>query len=182
METLDLSSFCRTKAQARDFSSRLAEVSGKVYQTDFQLESALSSALGIQKRDAFLKLVSESGASLQKPAEIKTLLTKLQEQVAALPVLSLVIAFEPTEQTLKILTDWFLLNTKRQILFDISVDPNLVAGVAIKFNGRYAEYSIKPAVIKIIREMANKPAIPAQQAPQPAVPAPKHPELFSLGR
>src|SRR5689334_3474304 len=100
MDLLDLSSFCKTKAQANDFSARLAAIAEKVYQTDFNLDKSLSEQLGMRKKDQFLSLLRENKIAVEKGSDLKAFLDKLQQDVLTLPVLSITIAFEPTEETL----------------------------------------------------------------------------------
>ncbi len=52
------------------------------------------------------------------------------------------------------------------MLFDITVDPKLIAGVAIYYNSRYFDFSIKPIFDRILKEVVTgKPTTPA--APKP---------------
>lgn len=156
MDTPDLSKLVKTKAQARELIIRIASVSEQVFQTNFNLETALSEQFGMQKKDIFVAMMRNAGISEQKPSQIKNFLTKLQEQINALPVLSVSLAFEPTEKTLKILSDWFLLNVKRQVLFDITVDPSLIAGIAIHYNGRFLDFSVQDRIQVVIKAMLTE--------------------------
>lgn len=181
MDQFDLSTFCHTKAEARDFASRVATLSDAVYRTDFHLETALARIFGLQKKDALLNLMRTSGRTFTTPADFKNFLSSLQSQLNSLPVLSLSLAFEPTDATLKLLTDWFLLNSNRHVLFEISVDPTLIAGVAIRYNGRYVEYSVKPTLQRIIAEALTKPAPPEKATPPTRI-VHQSIESMSLGR
>jgi hypothetical protein len=183
MEITDISDFCKTKAQATDFSTRLGHIEQQVYHTDFTLEKALLTQFGLQKKDKFITLLRNNSI----PSEggvLKEFLVKLQTLTATLPVLSLTVAFEPGEQTLKLLSDWFLLNVKKQVLFDITVDPTLIAGVSINFNGKHAEFSIKPQFAEILKQVIITSAQPPQAPPHPIKPMLPHQSIehISLGR
>ena len=165
---MDLSDFFTTKSQASDFSARLAAISASIYKTDFDLGKALLDAFGIQKRDMFMKLLRDSNITVESHTALKEFFEKTQQTIAALPVLSMSVAFEPQEQTLKALSDWFVLNIKKQVLFEITVDPNLLAGATITFNGKFADYSIKPTFEKILQDMmTTKPQAPIQETQKP---------------
>ena len=59
------------------------------------------------------------------------------------------------------LSRWFILNTKKQALFDITVDRNLIGGVAIRAEGKYLDFSIKPDFDRAFREtFGPKPLAP----------------------
>jgi F0F1-type ATP synthase delta subunit len=151
----DLSNFFTTKSQATDFTSRLSAISEKIFQTDFNLEKELLNQFGIQKRDKFLILLKDNNISLENSA-LQNFLSLLQQTVSQLPLLTLTIAFQPKEETLKLLADWFPLNLKQQILLDITVDPSLIAGAILSYNGKHQDYSIKPTVEKIITDKLDE--------------------------
>jgi F0F1-type ATP synthase delta subunit len=112
---------------------------------------------------------------------LKEFLTKIQEKIKTLPVLPIVLAFEPKSQTLQALSDWFEMNLKKQVLFDISVDSHLIGGAAITFNGKSRDYSIKPVVEKIMTN-ATAPVTPATQTQKADPPQVQHVENMHLGR
>jgi F0F1-type ATP synthase delta subunit len=180
METIDLSDFFKTRQQANDFSTRLATVFDHMYQTTFDLEKTLMDQFGIARKDKFMTLLRDNNVTTDVPT-LKVFLTKVQEIIKTLPVVPIVLAFEPKSQTLQALVDWFQMNVKKQVLFDISVDPKLIGGAAITFNGKFGDYSIKPLFEKI---MATTLATPTQNQPAPVAPAATHQHLedMHLGR
>lgn len=163
MEQVDVTYFCKTKAQALDFSTRLSAVIGQLYENKFNLEQALGDTFGIQKKEKFMKLFRENNVNIEKTDAIKTFLLKMQDTVSKLPVLDLTIAFEPKEKTLQAITDWYSLTTKKQVLLNITIDPELIAGAKINFRGRYLDASLKPTFEKILQETIQPAQQPAQQ-------------------
>ncbi len=152
MDNLDLSVFFHTKAQSNDFLVRLSNLSEEIYKTGFNLEQALSKNFGMSQKDKFMVILRDNNVNTASPNDIKSFLEKLQEKITNLPTLSLTLAFEPNEETLNLLNEWFMLNIKRQFIFDISVNPNLIAGVSINFNGKYMDFSVRERFMKILKE------------------------------
>jgi F0F1-type ATP synthase delta subunit len=181
MNQFDLTPFCRTQDEGRDFAAKLATLAEHVYRTDFAFEETLSAIFGLQKKAAVIKLMRESKTAFTTPADLKNFLTALSQQVTSLPVVSLTLAFTPTDATLTLLSGWFLRNTKQQMLFAITVDPTLIAGVALRYNGRYVEYSIKPTMQRIITEKLTAPT-PSMRPVTPTPPVHHAIESMSLGR
>lgn len=171
MDQIDLSDFFKTKAQAVDFSARLAIVGEKIYQTGFSLEQTLLDQFGIQKKDKFLTLLRDNSVAVESNTDLKAFLDKLQETIAATQVLTMRVAFEPKEQTLKALSEWFLINIKRQLLLDITVDQNIIGGAVIGFNGKHLDYSLKPKLEQIIVATQDDTSTPAQEE-KPIIPSP----------
>lgn len=153
METLDLSELFTTKSQADDFASRLALITQKIFETGFNPEAALLEHFGIQKKDTFMTLLRTNHINSESRIAIKQFIEKIQERISTLSVISLVLAFEPNEIVLQSLSRWFIVNTSRQVLFDIKVDTNLIAGAAILSNGKYLDFSIKPHFDRIFQEV-----------------------------
>jgi F0F1-type ATP synthase delta subunit len=184
MEQLDLSDFFQTKQAAIDFSSRLSAILDEVYKSNFNLENALLEQFGIEKKEKFLSLLRDCNISSQSQTALKTFLGTVQKQIAALPTLSIKIAFEPDSQTVKTISDWFIINMKKQVLLDIAVDKNIIAGCSISFDGAYQNFSIKPRLEQIISETIAADKVKAPDVPVPEIVAPIRIDLesFSLGR
>jgi F0F1-type ATP synthase delta subunit len=153
MEQFDLSDFFKTKAQANDFSIRLSAISEKIYETGFDLEKALMEQFGIQKKDKFISYLRNNKINLESSSALNEILTKIQEKISSLSVISLTMAIEPNGQMIKALSDWFFLNINKQVLFDIQVDPNLIAGSTITYGGKYFDFSIRSIFEDVIKEV-----------------------------
>ena len=158
MEQLDLSYFFKTKAQANDFCIRLSTISEAIYQTGFNADAVLLEQFGIQKKEKFLSLLRENNVALDSTTALKDFLATIMTQCSSLPVLSLTVAFEPKEQTLQALSEWCLINIKKQLLFDIKIDPTLIAGATITLNGKYGDFSIKQKFAQVLIDTITKPA------------------------
>jgi len=157
MENLDLSDFFHTKAQATDFSIHLAEISEEIYQTGFDLEKALIEHFGTKKKDQFISLLRDNKINIYTNSYLKAFFDKIQTKISGLPVLTLVIAFEPNEETFKTLSEWLLLNIHQEVLFDITVDTKIIGGATVSFKGKYADCSIKPQFDQIFKDVLTNP-------------------------
>lgn len=149
MEALDLSDFFNTKSQAEDFSARLGLVAKEAFETGFNPEKSLLEHFGIEKKEAFMVLMRNNNINPESRLSIKEFIDKIQSKVQSMQVMSMVFAFEPTNKTLQTLSRWFILNTNKQVLFDIKVDKSLLGGAAILSNGKFLDYSVRPLFEKI---------------------------------
>jgi hypothetical protein len=168
MEEFDLSDFFHTKGQATDFSIHLATISESIYETGFDLEKALIEHFGTKKKDQFISLLRENKINIYSNSDLKTFFDKIQARIADLPILSLTVAFEPTEETFKLLSEWFLLNIHKEALLDITVDTKIIAGAKVSFNGKYSDHSIKTKFDQIFQDvLLNRPrSIAENPSPQ----------------
>lgn len=185
MEVLDLSDFITTKGEANDFLARLTAISDKLYQTEFNLKKAITEQFGVAKSDRFLTLLRDNNINAETLPAVKDFLQKIQEQVSKLPVIAIAMAFEPSEQTLKDLSEWFLVNMKKQMIFDITVDHSLVAGATITYNGKFTDFSIRPTFQRILQDTVNR-MVQINEASQKMPPSEQNlhqrAEDISLGR
>lgn len=153
MDTLDLSDFFKTKAESIDFSTRLAAISEKIYKTDFDLEKTLMEEFGLRKKDKFVTLLRNNKINIESQSALSDFFGKIVEKISTLSVLSITLAFEPTEKTLEVLSEWFLLNINKQFLFDFKVDFGLIAGAQILANGRHFDFSIRSKFDQALKDV-----------------------------
>jgi len=156
MDNIDLSAFFNTKSEAGHFASRLSAISEKIYHTKFDLEKTLTEELGMQKKEKFLSLLKENNIPTGSPSLLKDFIAKIIDSTSKLPILTLTIPFEPKETTLQTLSQWFLLNLKKQVLFVINIDPSLIAGTVINYKGKFIDLSIRPQFNQIVTNYTTK--------------------------
>lgn len=154
---LDLTPFIKTRGQATDFISRIASISAKVYETDFNLEQTLLDEFGIGKKDKFMTLLRNNKVNPESATALKDFLTKLMETAKTIPVLSMTISFEPKEKILTALSEWCVMNLKKQMIFDITVDSKIIAGASIDYKGKHVDATIRPIFNKLLKETLNPP-------------------------
>ncbi|MBI3486106.1 hypothetical protein HY025_04155 [Candidatus Daviesbacteria bacterium] len=68
---------------------------------------------------------------------------KLEELGKQIPVLSLYLSFDPPLEEIAKLSNYFRTNFSPNFLFEIKLDPNLVAGSALVWKGVYKDYSLR---------------------------------------
>jgi ATP synthase delta (OSCP) subunit len=169
MDQIDLSDLFTTKAEANDFLARLTSISEMFFQTGFNFESALTVHFGINKRDRIISILHANNINTESLPSVKEFIFVLMSKISSLPVLALTIAFEPQEQTLKTLAEWFFINMHKQMLFDISVDKNVIAGARITYNGKFYDFSVRPTFEKILQTyLARLSTQTVSQIEQPA--------------
>jgi F0F1-type ATP synthase delta subunit len=156
MKGLDLSNFFTTKAQANDFSDRIAMLESNLFETDFDLESQLQKKLGLKRKDKFLSLLRENKIPMDSKKALNKFLEKIREQISKLPKAEIFLAIEPNQEILKSISGWFILNLGEQILIDITIDPSVVAGAIINYKGKRFDASVRKQFKKLIKTSENE--------------------------
>lgn len=163
MEGLDLSSFFTTKGEAKMFSVQLSSVADRVYKTGFDLDKILTEELGIQKKEKFIKLMKDNNISPDYNQGLIIFIEKITKLISDIPVITVTVAFEPTYKTLKSMSEWFVINLNKHFVFDIIVDPAIIAGSVINFKGKFIDLSIRPQVEQVITK--NIPPVTETNTP-----------------
>jgi len=182
MDELDLTDFFKTKSQAIDFSSRVTTVLEDIYHTDFSIEKSLTQQFGIQKKDIFIRLLRENNVDVGSTPMLQEFLKKIQEKISSLAVMSLTLAFEPTDLSLKAIAQWFLMNIHQQVLLEFVVDPGIIAGIHITYNGKFKDYSIKTAFDQILKNYLQHQTQGFASPSQAATEDGQNTEFISFGR
>jgi F0F1-type ATP synthase delta subunit len=168
MDDLNLSEFFTTKAEATEFSVKLDQIMASIFETKFELDQVLGKYFSISQKDKFLKFLRVNKIDPKRPTDLKQFFEKIKETVAGMKVLNLKLAFDPSEKTLMNFSAWFRMNVKKQFLFEITVDPKLVAGVEINFNGKYLDLTLRKTIEQIFNPQT--PALPQVTKAAPQIP------------
>lgn len=177
---IDLSEFFITKNQANEFLQSINKVIDGLYEVNFKLENVLSEELGIDKKDKFLAFLRENKMSNSSQENLKDFLEKLQQTIREIPVVNLNIAFEPNQETLKSILQWFSFSLNKQVILDIKVERALIAGATINYNGKFKDYSVKLIFNKITEQSLNHKNVGTQNQPQTVLK--QSVEFMSVGR
>jgi F0F1-type ATP synthase delta subunit len=148
-EIFDLSDFFVTKSQAADFVRGISSIIDKMYEVNFNLEDAFAQEFGIDKRDKFIELLHENS---HRNLSLKDYLISFIEEVKILPEIEISIAYEPNNETLKAISQWFIITYNKQVLINLRVDRSLVAGAALNYKGKYKDFSYRAQFLEILNK------------------------------
>ena len=149
MGEIILTDFFSTKTQANDFSARISNVEANVYEVNFNLEKELEEQLGVQGKDKFMSLLRDNNISLESNKQIGKFFEEIQKTISSLPTVDLTIAIEPSEKFLREISDWFVLNIKKQVILEIEINPDVIAGAIVGYEGERLNSSIKEEFDKV---------------------------------
>ena len=164
--SMNLTDFFTTKGEATDFSLALTTLSEEVYTTHFDMDKSLMQIFGIVKKDLFLKLLRENSIPPNSPTDLKNFIEAIQKAITSLPAITLTVAFEPRYETVKAISNWFVMNLKKQILLDFIVEPNIIAGLRFTYEGKYRDYSFQLPVEQLIQNLMTAEFQQQVQEPQ----------------
>jgi len=138
-----LQAYIRTTEDATNFLSILGTLSNEVFKKNTTLEDILEHEVSYQKGLTIKKIAATHNVDLQNRTEIPTFITKLTETITTLPTVHLTLAFAPRRQLITVISQWFIVNFQQVVLLDIKVDPSIMGGSIVEFNGKRQDYSLK---------------------------------------
>lgn len=70
----------------------------------------------------------------------------LAKSIEELETLSLEVAIEPTAEMMQKIYAWVFQSLGRHVIIDLSVNPVLIAGAKISFNGKFVDFSLEKSL------------------------------------
>src|SRR3989338_2087488 len=113
---------------------------------DKRIETEMPSAIVLPLKQALMQLPDKSAKTIQ------TYLEGLCKQLTILRILSLEIAYDPTEETIAVLTAWIRESLGNDIIIELSIDRSLLGGARISYEGRYKETNLAMFIEHKMRE------------------------------
>jgi len=125
-----LNDFIKTTDDRDTILNSIDILSDGLYKTKFDIRKNLTPA-------AYQFIQSETGGRITQ-----SLLAQVKEKLQNLPVLSLTLAFMPDEKMIEKFSAWVKVNLTDQTILDFEIDPSLLGGALISFNGKYLDGSL----------------------------------------
>lgn len=92
-------------------------------------------------RDLVEKLEKES-SFFRSPNQQFSFFQNLKKNLKKIPQLKLELVFEPSIEFLLKIKQWFKEKNKQEVILDLSVNPEIVGGTIIEYQGRYRNFSL----------------------------------------
>jgi len=114
-------------------------------------EILLSEKLKNKVSESFKKEIEnlekeEKYISLEKFSEF---FDNFKEFLLKIPIVKLEIAFEPRESFILEINEWFKKNLGKKVILDLFVNPKIVGGAKIEYQGKWKDYSLSKKIEKI---------------------------------
>lgn len=74
------------------------------------------------------------------------LFDSMDETINNIPPLVIYLAFEPNEETKAQISQWLRSNLTKKFIFEIKLDPSLIGGAALVWQGVYKDYSLRTKI------------------------------------
>lgn len=113
-----------------------------IYHTHPERAQELLDELLPHQLAAPVKTALREARNISPRIELSVFVAKLREILNSLPVLSLEMTFEPSEETIALLSRWARHYVQEVVILELRKDVLLLGGVRIAWNGRYLEVNL----------------------------------------
>ena len=137
----------RTTSDAEALVSQIDQVLQDIYKTTSAsildvIDTSISSTVGQEIKEAF----HTHGLSWEHHEEVKSFFLGLKESLSQCAVITLTLAYHPTDKQIKRLKNWTIRNLPGNNIFEIEYDESIIGGAIIVMNGRYLDLSLKTKI------------------------------------
>lgn len=132
-----------TKQDLQLFYKEIDQVKASLFEGPGSLQEKLSAVFNPEKTEEILTFINLEKIRVDSPVFIQEGLEKIKTLGDLLPVISLELAFEPTENVLKKIDTWLMQNIGKKVLVNISLERRDIGGTNISFNGVYKNYTLR---------------------------------------
>lgn len=125
------------------FSHQLDDLAASLYKTKQKFEEKVDEHLDNTYKNEFLNLVEACKVDVKTPDSVEKFINEIKAKLKVLPVISMEIAFEPTTSNILHIAEWISFNLKQKVLLDLKINPRLIGGAVVGFNGKMVNASLK---------------------------------------
>ena len=141
-----LAEIVKTKQEAEYLKNDIQKLASALFNTKANITHEIDTYIPFDKKEQFLSLFGQNQITFQDLENTQKFLALITETLNDIPVISLQIAIEPKQETIDTISDWFSQRLNKEVLLDIVVKKELLAGCVIINNGIFRDYSIKKKI------------------------------------
>jgi len=90
----------------------------------------------------FVEKLEKENSLFRSPSEQFSFFQNLKKNLKKIPELKLELAFEASREFLIKIKQWFKEKNQREVILDLSVNPEVVGGAIIEYQGKYLNLSV----------------------------------------
>jgi hypothetical protein len=132
----------KTKTERTEIMVFFQNLSNEIYKNNFDLKEHLSKTVSGEFADAVITLTSDNLINTDNKSGLEKFFLKVQAEIKNLPTAHIILAFNPKKELIQLIQEWFYEKFKKIVILDIAVDPDIIGGCVISFNGRANDYTL----------------------------------------
>lgn len=142
-EELTQLDFLVTKRDVAQFIAQLGRLEQCLFNIHESIEKKAEEIFSHDEFEAIKVLMKSQSVSFDNREQVRQFIQDLVTDLNTVLSISLIVAVEPTEKTLREISAWISRNNSVKVFLDLKIDPNIIGGAVIEYNGSYRDYSLK---------------------------------------
>ncbi len=130
---------------------KLEQLEQSSFSVKSTFEENVHEKLSFSMAELLLESAKSAKISLSDSSAIQQFLQNMQTQLKAIPMITVRLAFTPSNDLLSSISKWFDAECGMRVITSYIVDPKLIGGVSIELNGKYLDYSLKKTIEEKIK-------------------------------
>jgi F0F1-type ATP synthase delta subunit len=139
----EITNLILTKDDLNELNKELNLLEESLYEPKVSFEEVLKKTT----HENLEKLVLELLKTNSKEAVIK----EIKKRLSLIKFVNLTLSFDPTYAFMEKISSWFAKSVNQTIALDIKIDPKLIGGAIVEYEGKYFDNSIKNKLESILK-------------------------------
>ncbi len=145
----DLITSLKTVDEVNELSLELESLESVLFKSEkMTFEKAMTS---IRENSAkkIMEIFAKNKLDLSNKEDTRDFLKTLKLLIQKFKIIKLILAFDPTYQTIEKIHDYIFENIGIGYILDIEVDETVLGGSVVIFNGKYKDFTLKRAIEEV---------------------------------
>lgn len=139
----DILTLFYTKEQSDDFVNELDGLMQSLFSSKEKFVDNVIKIMSFAKKEKLLELLRKNDMDVNEPISLFMFLGDLKQYVQDLLIVDIYLAFEPREQNVRNIVEWFNSNAPKKIILNLIFDKRLMAGAVVEYAGQVKDYSLR---------------------------------------
>ncbi len=128
------------------FYKEIDQIISKLFQNSESLDEVLSSTTSTGKKEKILSILKASEVSFDNLVEVQKTLELIKEAGGLIPVISLTLAFDPSQNMVKDIGLWFVRNLDQKVFLEVRTEPKVLGGAHISYDGEFSDQTLRSKI------------------------------------
>ena len=133
----------KTKSYASEMISKIDELKDSLYNKRIDLDKKMGELFSFEVKEKIKSYSWQEQINLNDPESFGKFLSNLRAHIKNMPVITIKVAFDPDEEIVNEICNWFVENFGKSVLLDFSVDKGLIGGAVVIFNQNEKDFSLR---------------------------------------
>jgi len=138
----DFLTILKTENDKKEALFLLDDLLENLFKTDGSLSVFIKKSSQSPVAKSVISLLPDGWENPQDKDDLEKMIIKIKNTVQNLKTVNITVAVNPNETMLQSLNDWASKNFESKIIFDVTVNPEIIGGAIIVSGGTYHDFSL----------------------------------------